>query len=158
MAAALAQPSSATYCLHDATGPFRRAVADWAQRRFGVAVDPESEVLLLVGSQEGTAHLPLAVLNPGESALLLDPYYPSHLGGLQLASAVPLRLPLQSEAGWRPDFGRLPSSQWDQLKLMVLGFPTTPPPRWAARSGWMRRRTWLRVTTSSSPTTIPTWI
>ncbi len=126
MAAALAQPSSATYCLHDATGPFRRAVADWAQRRFGVAVDPESEVLLLVGSQEGTALLPLAVLNPGESALLLDPYYPSHLGGLQLASAVPLRLPLQSEAGWRPDFGRLPSSQWDQLKLMVLGFPHNP--------------------------------
>jgi aspartate/methionine/tyrosine aminotransferase len=73
MAAALHQPESATYCLHGATRPFREAVAAWARRRFGVDVDPDREVLLLVGSQEGTAHLPLAVLNPGDRALLLDP-------------------------------------------------------------------------------------
>jgi aspartate/methionine/tyrosine aminotransferase len=85
--AQLGAPSSAAYCLHGATRPFRESVAAWAQRRFGVAVDPEAEVLLLVGSQEGTAHLPLAVLNPGDAALLCDPYYPSHLGGLHLASA-----------------------------------------------------------------------
>jgi hypothetical protein len=70
MARALEHPSSASYCLHAATAPFREAVAAWAQRRFGERVDPEREVLLLVGSQEGTAHLPLAVLNPGEAALL----------------------------------------------------------------------------------------
>jgi aspartate/methionine/tyrosine aminotransferase len=87
MVAALSQPESASYCLHAATLPFREAVAAWARRRFDVEVDPEREVLLLVGSQEGTAHLPLAVLNPGDAALLLDPYYPSHLGGLHLASA-----------------------------------------------------------------------
>jgi len=126
IAAALERPDSATYCLHDATGPFRRAVAAWAQRRFAVTVDPDSEVLLLVGSQEGTAHLPLAVLNPGEAALLLDPYYPSHLGGLQLASAVPHLLPLHVETGWRPRFDQIRSSQWDQLRLMVLGFPHNP--------------------------------
>ena len=126
IAAALERPDSATYCLHDATGPFRRAVAAWAQRRFAVTVDPDSEVLLLVGSQEGTAHLPLAVLNPGEAALLLDPYYPSHLGGLQLASAVPHLLPLHVETGWRPPFDQIRSSQWDQLRLMVLGFPHNP--------------------------------
>ncbi len=90
MAAALGRAESASYCLHAATLPFREAVAAWARRRFGVAVDPEREVLLLVGSQEGTAHLPLAVLNPGDGALLLDPYYPSHKGGLDLASARPI--------------------------------------------------------------------
>jgi len=126
MAAALGRPDSATYCLHDATGPFRRAVAAWAERRFAVTVDPESEVLLLVGSQEGTAHLPLAVLNPGEAALLLDPYYPSHLGGLQLACAEPRFLGLRSDQGWRPDFEQLSTSQWERLKLMVLGFPHNP--------------------------------
>jgi aspartate/methionine/tyrosine aminotransferase len=126
IAAHLARPESAAYCLHAATEPFRRTVAAWARRRFGVTVDPEREVLLLVGSQEGTAHLPLAVLDPGDGALLLDPYYPSHMGGLHLASARPVLLPLDAAAGWRPDFDRLPAAQWDSLRLMVLGFPHNP--------------------------------
>jgi aspartate/methionine/tyrosine aminotransferase len=126
IAAGLNRPESASYCLHGATRPFREAVAAWAGRRFGVAVDPDREVLLLVGSQEGTAHLPLAVLNPGDPALLLDPYYPSHLGGLQLASARPVLLPLDAGRGWRPDFDQLASAEWDALKLMVLGFPHNP--------------------------------
>ncbi|MEX1317498.1 MAG: aminotransferase class I/II-fold pyridoxal phosphate-dependent enzyme [Synechococcaceae cyanobacterium] len=126
IAAHLGRPESASYCLHAATLPFRQAVARWARRRFGVAVDPEREVLLLVGSQEGTAHLPLAVLNPGDAALLLDPYYPSHMGGLHLASARPVLLPLDGAAGWRPDFERLPAARWDALRLMVLGFPHNP--------------------------------
>ncbi len=126
IAAALAEPSSASYCLHAATLPFREAVAAWARRRFDARVNPETEVLLLVGSQEGTAHLPLAVLNPGDAALLLDPYYPSHRGGLQLASAQTHVLSLQAAQGWRPLFDSLSDSTWDQLKLMVLGFPHNP--------------------------------
>jgi aspartate/methionine/tyrosine aminotransferase len=126
IASGLNRPESASYCLHGATLPFREAVAAWAERRFGVAVDPEREVLLLVGSQEGTAHLPLAVLNPGDAALLLDPYYPSHLGGLQLASARPVLLPLDRDHGWRPDFDRVAPAEWEALKLMVLGFPHNP--------------------------------
>jgi aspartate/methionine/tyrosine aminotransferase len=122
----LGRPESAAYCLHGATLPFREAVAAWAQRRFGVSVDPEREVLLLVGSQEGTAHLPLAVLNPGDPALLLDPYYPSHLGGLRLASAEPHFLRLDPALGFAPRFDQLSSSAWDALKLMVLGFPHNP--------------------------------
>ncbi|MFM2174384.1 MAG: hypothetical protein RLZZ54_2311 [Cyanobacteriota bacterium] len=122
----LGRPESAAYCLHGATQPFREAVAAWAQRRFGVAVDPEREVLFLVGSQEGTAHLPLAVLNPGDQALLLDPFYPSHLGGLRLASAQPQFLKLDPAAGFAPDFDQLSANQWDALKLMVLGFPHNP--------------------------------
>ncbi|MBM5806142.1 MAG: aminotransferase class I/II-fold pyridoxal phosphate-dependent enzyme [Cyanobacteria bacterium M_surface_10_m2_179] len=124
--AQLGLPESAAYCLHGATLPFREAVAAWAQRRFGVAVDPEREVLLLVGSQEGTAHLPMAVLNPGDQALLLDPYYPSHLGGLLLASAQPRFLRLDPAAEFSPDFDQLSTSEWDALKLMVLGFPHNP--------------------------------
>jgi aspartate/methionine/tyrosine aminotransferase len=126
IAAALHRPESAAYCLHAATLPFRTAVAAWAERRFGVEVDPEQEVLLLVGSQEGTAHLPLAVLDPGDRALLLDPYYPSHMGGLHLASARPVLLPLQADRGWRPDFDHLDAADWDDLRLMVLGFPHNP--------------------------------
>ena len=126
MQAQLGTPESAAYCLHAATAPFRQAVARWAQRRFGTSVDPEREVLLLVGSQEGTAHLPLAVLNPGEAALLLDPYYPSHMGGLHLASAEPVLLPLRPEQGWKPDFETVDDATWARIRLMVLGFPHNP--------------------------------
>ncbi|MFN9869866.1 MAG: aminotransferase class I/II-fold pyridoxal phosphate-dependent enzyme [Cyanobacteriota bacterium] len=126
IAAALGRPESASYCLHAATLPFREAVAAWAERRFGTRVDPEAEVLLLVGSQEGTAHLPLAVLDPGDAALLLDPYYPSHMGGLHLASARPVLLPLEADQGWRPAFERVSDTNWAALKLMVLGFPHNP--------------------------------
>ena len=126
IAAALGKPESAAYCLHAATLPFREAVAAWAQRRFGVAVDPQREVMLLVGSQEGTAHLPLAVLNPGDAALLLDPYYPSHRGGLELASAETVLLRLDPQQGWRPDFESLSPATWKALQLMVLGFPHNP--------------------------------
>jgi len=126
MGAALNRPESAAYCMHGATQPFRQAVAAWALKRFGTVVNPDTEVLLLVGSQEGTAHLPLAVLNPGDQALLLDPYYPSHMGGLHLASAEPVLLPLDPQQGWRPNFELLSPGQWDQIRLMVLGFPHNP--------------------------------
>ena len=122
----LHHPASASYCLHGATLPFREAAAAWALRRFGITVDPETEVQLLVGSQEATAHLPLVVTDPGDGALLLDPCYPSHRGGLLLASVRPTLLPLRADQGWCPDFDQLPASVWDQLKLMVLGFPHNP--------------------------------
>ncbi|HGY5531961.1 MAG TPA: aminotransferase class I/II-fold pyridoxal phosphate-dependent enzyme [Prochlorococcus sp.] len=123
---ALRTPESSSYCLQAATRPFREAVAAWSKRRFGVSVDPDREVLLLVGSQEGTAHLPLAVLDPGDAALILDPSYPSHRGGLVLADARIERLQLRQEQCWRPDFNALSNSKWDQLRMMVFGFPHNP--------------------------------
>ena len=126
MASALRDPSSASYCLHAGTQSFREAAAAWCEQRFGVCVDAETEVLMLVGSQEGTAHLPLAVLDPGDSALILDPSYPSHRGGLQLADADIHTLLLTAERGWAPDFDALSAEQWRQIRLMVLGFPHNP--------------------------------
>ncbi len=122
----LGDPASSSYCLHDATRPFREAVSSWAQERFSVTVDPDKEVLLLTGSQEGTAHLPLAVLDPGERGLILDPSYPSHLGGLLLADAQINRLPLRLENNWKPDFALLKTSELEQLRIMILGFPHNP--------------------------------
>jgi len=129
MAHAIEHPASATYCLEAGTAPFRQAVADWCQQRFNVVVDPDRHVQLLVGSQEGTAHLPLAVLDPGDAALHLDPCYPSHRGGLHLAGASLLSLPLQAERNWEPDLGALSPSTWDQLRLFVLGYPHNPTAR-----------------------------
>jgi aspartate/methionine/tyrosine aminotransferase len=125
-AGALADPASAAYCLQAGTLPFREAVAAWVQRRFGVSVDPRSEVLLLVGSQEGTAHLPLALLNAGEGALVLDPCYPSHAGGVLLAGGRLRRLRLRADQGWQPHWDQLSDGDWEQLRLLVFGFPHNP--------------------------------
>ena len=129
IATAVLQPSSTSYCLQAGVKPFHRAVADWCRQRFGVVVDPDREVQLLVGSQEGTAHLPLAVLDHGDAALHLDPCYPSHSGGLHLAGASVQKLPLSPEHNWRPDLQSIRASQWDQLKLFVLGYPHNPTAR-----------------------------
>jgi len=129
MAEAMHRPGTSSYCLHAGTAPFRQAVAAWCERRFGVRVDPDHEVQLLIGSQEGTAHLPLAILNPGDAALMLDPSYPSHRGGLVLAGAEVLSLALDPDTAWLPQPDRLPLSVWERLKLFVLGYPHNPTAR-----------------------------
>ena len=129
IAKAVLDPSSTSYCLQAGVKPFHRAVADWCRQRFGIDVDPNREVQLLVGSQEGTAHLPLAVLDHGDPALHLDPCYPSHSGGLHLAGASVQELPLSQEHNWRPDLQCIRASQWDLLKLFVLGYPHNPTAR-----------------------------
>jgi len=80
IAQSLANPQTHGYLLFHGTRTFREAAAAWYKQRFGLSVDPETEVLPLIGSQEGTAHLPLTLLNPGDFALLLDPGYLSHAG------------------------------------------------------------------------------
>ncbi len=82
IAQSLQDSSTHGYSLFSSTEAFRQAAAQWYNNKFGIFVDPETEVLALIGSQEGTAHLPLAVLNPGDFALLQDPGYPSHSGGV----------------------------------------------------------------------------
>lgn len=121
-------PDSQThgYLLFHGTQPFRQAAAQWYQQKFGLAVDPETEVLPLIGSQEGTGHLPLAVLNPGDFALLLDPGYPSHAGGVYLAGGQVYRMPLLAEQNYLPVFADIPAQVLAQAKLMVLSYPHNP--------------------------------
>lgn len=126
IAHSLQDPSTHGYLLFHGTRDFRQAAATWYTQRFGVAVDPETEVLPLIGSQEGTAHLPLAVLNPGDFALLLDPGYPSHMGGVYLASGQIYAMPLLEEHGFLPVFEDVPSQVLAQARMMVLSYPHNP--------------------------------
>jgi aspartate/methionine/tyrosine aminotransferase len=126
IAQSLSDPTTHGYLLFHATRSFRQAAADWYQRKFGIAVDPETEVLTLIGSQEGTAHLPLAVLNPGDFALLLDPGYPSHAGGVYLASGQIYPMPLREEHGFLPVFAEVPAAVLAQARMMVLSYPHNP--------------------------------
>ncbi len=123
---ALHDPSTHGYLLHQATQPFRQSVAKWYEKRFGISLDAETEVLPLIGSQEGTAHLPLAVLNPGEFALLLDPGYPSHYGGVALAGGQIYGMPLTEDNKFLPVFGEIPDSIREQARMMILNYPHNP--------------------------------
>jgi aspartate/methionine/tyrosine aminotransferase len=126
IAKSLYDPSTHGYLLFRGTQGFRQAAAQWYEHKFGIKVDPETEVLPLIGSQEGTAHLPLAILNPGDFALLLDPGYPSHVGGVYLASGQIYTMPLTAENNFLPVLTDIPTPVLAQSKLMVLSYPHNP--------------------------------
>ncbi|TAF00535.1 MAG: LL-diaminopimelate aminotransferase [Oscillatoriales cyanobacterium] len=126
IANSLSDPSTHGYLLFNGTRSFREAAASWYEQKFGISVDPETEVLPLIGSQEGTAHMPLAVLNPGDFALLLDPGYPSHAGGVYLAGGQIYPMPLLAENAFLPVFEDIPMPVLAQSKMMVLSYPHNP--------------------------------
>lgn len=126
IADALQDPTTHGYLLYGGTKDFRVAVADWYTQKFKIPVDPETEVLQLIGSQEGTAHLPLAILNPGDVALLLDPGYPSHAGGVYLAGGIIHPMPLLAKHNFLPRFDDIPSEILAKSKMMVLSYPHNP--------------------------------
>lgn len=126
IAQSLADPSTHGYLLFHGTQSFRQAAATWYEQKFGISVDPETEVLPLIGSQEGTAHLPLAILNPGDFALLLDPGYPSHAGGVYLAGGQIYPMPLQAKNNFLPVFDDIPAPVLAQSRMMVLSYPHNP--------------------------------
>jgi aspartate/methionine/tyrosine aminotransferase len=126
IARSLPDRSTHGYVLFHRTGEFREAAARWYRDRYGVEVDPQTEVLTLIGSQEGTAHLPLAILNPGDFALLTDPGYPSHMGGVYLASGQIYPMPLRAENHFLPVFDDIPAPVLEQARMMVLSYPHNP--------------------------------
>jgi aspartate/methionine/tyrosine aminotransferase len=126
MQQALTDPSTHGYLLFNGTRLFREAVAKWYTNKYGIAVDPETEVLALIGSQEGTGHLPLAILEPGDVALLTDPGYPSHAGGVYLAGGEIYPMPLLAENGFLPVLGDIPPQILAKSRMMVLSYPHNP--------------------------------
>lgn len=105
---------------------FREAAARWIRRRFGVELDPNREVLSLMGTQDGLGHLALAVTDPGDSALLPDPGYPVYQAGLAVAGVETVPLPLLEENGYLPDFDAVPEEAWSKIKFMLLNYPSNP--------------------------------
>lgn len=126
IARSLPDRSTHGYVLFHRTREFREAAARWYRDRYGVEVDPQTEVLTLIGSQEGTAHLPLAILNPGDFALLTDPGYPSHMGGVYLASGQIYPMPLRAENHFLPVLADIPAPVLEQARMMVLSYPHNP--------------------------------
>lgn len=123
---ALHSPEAYRYAGTDGAVELRHAVTAYMNRRFGAQVDPDLEVLALIGAQDGLAHLPLALVDPGDVILVPDPGYPIYFAAAHLAGAVIETLPLRPENNYRPDFSAIAPDILRRTKMMVLNYPHNP--------------------------------
>jgi LL-diaminopimelate aminotransferase len=114
------------YAPYEGTQAFREAVAQWYRRRFGVHLDPATEVMSLIGSKEGIGHLPLAFINPGDVVLVPDPGYPVYHAGTIFAGGEPVVMPLHAANGFLPDLEAIAAADARRAKLMFLNYPNNP--------------------------------
>ena len=123
---ALEKPENHRYPSYVGMLSFRKAVADWYKRRFNVELDPETEVVSLIGSKEGIAHLPLAYIESGDYALVPDPGYPVYPVAVMFAGGEAIKMPLKEENGFLPDLDSISEDVFKKTKLMFIGYPNNP--------------------------------
>ena len=105
---------------------FRREVARWYKDRYGVTVDPATEVLGLIGSKEGCHHFVLARINPGDIVLMTDPGYPAYRASILMAGGVPYNVPIRPENGYLPVLDEIPPDILAKARGMFLNYPNNP--------------------------------
>lgn len=126
MAEAIRDPQNHQYPDYAGSLAFREACAAYLRRRFGVDVDPATEVLALIGSKEGIAHLHTAFVDPGDYVLAPAIGYPVYAGGATLQSAEAWFMPMSAENGFLADFESTPPEVLERAKVMFIGYPNNP--------------------------------
>jgi LL-diaminopimelate aminotransferase len=119
-------PANHRYPESEGLPDLRRAMAGWYERRFDVSLDPEREVLPLIGSKEGIAHVALCFIDPGDVALVPDPGYPVYSIGTMFAGGEAYYLPLCEENGFLPDLDAVPADVLRKAKVLWLNYPNNP--------------------------------
>jgi LL-diaminopimelate aminotransferase len=123
---AVADPGTHRYPTNRGRTEFRDALATFYARRFGVTIDPETEVMPAIGAKECIFNLSLAFLDPGDIALASDPGYPVYTGGPLMAGGEAYRMGLEPELGFAPDLDAIPGEVLDRARLMFLNYPNNP--------------------------------
>ena len=123
---AVADPSTHQYPSNRGRAEFREAVATFYARRFGVELDPETEVMAAIGAKECIFNLNLAFLDPGDVTLASDPGYPVYTGGPLVAGGRPVLLPLLPERGFAPDLEAVSAADRERARLMFINYPNNP--------------------------------
>ena len=119
-------PPNHRYPESDGLPEFRRAVARWYQRRFGVTLDSDTQVLSLIGAKEGIGHAALCFIDPGDIALVPDPGYPVYSVGTLFAGGESHAMPLLEENGWLADLDAIPEDVAHKARVMWLNYPNNP--------------------------------
>lgn len=123
---AVDDPANHRYPSYSGMSDFKKAVAKWYQERFKVGLDPETEVLSLIGSKEGIGHLPMAFINPGDVALVPTPAYPVYHIATLFAGGESFFMPLLKENGFLPDLEGIPEEIASRARLMFVNYPNNP--------------------------------
>ncbi|WP_029552012.1 LL-diaminopimelate aminotransferase [Thermocrinis jamiesonii] len=144
MKRAVEKPENHRYPSYEGMLSFRQAVADWYKKRFGVDLDPQKEVIALIGSKEGIAHFPLAFINPGDVVLCPDPAYPVYKIGTLLAGGEPYVLPLKEENGFLPDFRSVPKDVLKRAKIIWVNYPNNPTSAKATKEFYKELIEWAK--------------
>jgi LL-diaminopimelate aminotransferase len=126
LAEAARDPSTHRYPSNRGRAEFREAVARFYERRFGVTLDPETEIVPALGAKECIFNLNIAFLDPGACALAADPGYPVYTGGPLLAGAEPVLMPLVPERGFAPDLDAIMAADRERARLLYLNYPNNP--------------------------------
>ena len=119
-------PANHQYPESDGLPELRQAIAGWYEKRFGISLDADKEVLPLVGAKEGVVHAALCFIDPGDIALVPDPGYPPYAMGTILADGKPYYIPLTEETNFLPDLEAIPSDVIKQAKLIWINYPNNP--------------------------------
>lgn len=119
-------PDNHRYSPYSGCSEFKEAVAEFYKKQYAVDLDPDTEVLALIGSKEGIVNLFQAVLNPGDAVFVPDPGYPVYQKGVLLAGGESILLPLNEEKGYIPEFGRISKRNKQRAKLLMLNYPSNP--------------------------------
>ena len=122
----LQDPSNFKYPSFIGCVEYRQAIADFYSRQYGVELDPDTEILALIGSKEGIAHVVPAIIDPGDYVLIPDPSYPVYRMATLLANGQYYDMPLLEENNFKPDFSLIPQEIIDRSKLMFLNYPGNP--------------------------------
>ena len=121
---AAGDPATHRYPSYFGMPELRRAIAGHYRDRFGVELDPDTEVQPLIGSKEGLAHLPIAFVDPGDETLVPDPGYPVYASSTSLAGGTPIGFPISADRGFLPDLDALPVSE--RTRILWLNYPSNP--------------------------------
>jgi len=119
-------PANHRYPSYSGMNDFKEVVAEWYKKRFEIELDPKNEVVSLIGSKEGIAHLPLAFINPGDIALIPTPGYPVYHIATMFAGGETFFMPLLAENRFLPDLDSIPAEIAERAKLMFLNYPNNP--------------------------------
>jgi LL-diaminopimelate aminotransferase len=130
---AAADPANHRYASYFGLSELRSAIAGWYEDRSGVTLDPDTEILPTLGSKDGIAHVPLALVDPGDVVLAPDPGYTVYVTGALMAGAEPYIMPLTAENQWLPDLDAIPQDIAERARLMWLNYPNNPTAAVAGR-------------------------